>query len=155
MADCEGIDLPNEIIRALPIGSGYKYLGVLEAGGFQCMNVKNRVKETYKQRLQLILKFKLNGKNQVQAINSFAIPVICYMTGIIGWTVHECAELDRLTGKQLTLFKALHPWADVDRLYVSRNKVGRGLLSVADVVFRKAFPLSVCYQEYKTNNGKD
>jgi len=57
---------------------------VLEAGGFQC---EDGFKETYKQCLQLILKSKLNGKNQVQAINSFAIPVTCYMAGVIGWAV--------------------------------------------------------------------
>jgi len=90
VADCEGIELPSGIIRALPIGSSYKYLGVLEAEGFQCEDAKFKVKETYKQRLRLILKSKLNGKNQVQAINSFAIPVIRYSAE---WTVHECAEL--------------------------------------------------------------
>ena len=85
VADCEGIELPTGIIRALPIGSCYKYLGVLEAGGFQCEDVKCKVKETYKQRLRLILKSKLNGKNQVQAINSFAIPVIRYVFGWYYW----------------------------------------------------------------------
>jgi len=42
MADCEGIELPIGIIGALPIGSCYKSLGVLEAGGFQCEDVKLR-----------------------------------------------------------------------------------------------------------------
>ena len=39
-----------------------------------------------------------------------------------------------ITRKQMTLHKALHPRADVDRLYVPRKKGGRGLLSVSDVV---------------------
>ena len=78
----------------------------------------------YKQRLQLLLKSKLNGQNQFQAINSFAVPVIRYTAAIIDWTLQECAELDRFTRKQMTLFKALHPRADVDRLYVNRKKGG-------------------------------
>jgi len=45
VADCEGIDLPIGIIRALPIGSCCKYLGVVEAGEFQCKDVKYRIKE--------------------------------------------------------------------------------------------------------------
>ena len=56
---------------------------------------------------------------------------------------NKCAELDRLTRKQLTLYKVQHPWADVDRLYVSRKKGGKGLLSVADIVSLEKHSLSV------------
>lgn len=62
----------------IPIGSSYKYLGVLEAEGFQHIEVKSKVKEVYKQRLCLILKSKLSGCNQVRAINNYAVPVIRY-----------------------------------------------------------------------------
>ena len=69
------------------------------------------------------------------------------MAGVIELTVLECAELDRLTRKQMTLFKALHPCADVDRLYVTHKKGGKGLVSVADVVSLKKHSLLV----YVTN----
>jgi len=85
----------------------------------------------------------LNEKNQIQAIKMFAIPIILYMADVIGWAVHECAELDRLTRKQLTLFKALHPLTDIDGLYVSLKKSGRGLFSFADVVSLEKHSLSV------------
>ena len=62
------------------------------------------------------------------------MPVIWYTASIINWTVSECAELDRVTRKQMTLCKALHLQADVDRLYVPHGDGGRGLLSVVDVV---------------------
>ena len=62
------------------------------------------------------------------------MPVIQYTAGIINWTVSECAELDRVTQKQMTLHKALHLRADVDQLYVPRGDCGRGLLSVVDLV---------------------
>ena len=39
-----------------------------------------------------------------------------------------------MTRKQMKLHGALHSRADVDRLYVSRKKGGRGLWSIADVV---------------------
>ena len=83
--------------------------------------VKSRVCGLYKQRLRLLLKSKLNSRNQIQAINSFAVPVVCYTAGIVDWTLQECAVLDRFTKKQMTLFKALHPRADIDRLYVHRS----------------------------------
>jgi len=82
----------------------------------------------------LLLKCKLNSQNQIQAVNSFAVPVVKYTAGIIDWTLQECSELDRFTRKQMTLFKALHPRADVDGLYVNCKNGSRGLLSVADVV---------------------
>ena len=37
---CDGIDLPIQSIRSLSIDSSYKYLGVLEAGGFQHSDIK-------------------------------------------------------------------------------------------------------------------
>ena len=124
LVGCDGIDLPTGNIRGLPFDASYKYLGVLEAAGFQHSEMNSRVTEVYKQRLQLLLKSKLNGRNQIQAINSFAVPVVRYTAGIINWTLQECAELDRFTRKHMTLFKALHSCADVDRLYVARTKRG-------------------------------
>ena len=64
-------------------------------------------------------------------------------------TVQECAELDRFTRKQMTLFKALHPHADIDRLYVNRKMGGRGLLSIADVVRLEKHSLSVYVNKSK------
>jgi len=150
VVNCEGSELPTGIIRTLPIDSAYKYLTVLEAGGFKCAEVKSRVQEMYKQRLQqLILKSQLNGWNQIQAINRFAVPVIRYTTGIIDWTLHKCAELDRFTRKQMTLFKAMHPCADIDRLYVACKKGGKGLFSVADIMCLKKYFFSVYVTESK------
>jgi len=124
VVSCDDIELSAGNIGNLPIDASYTYLDILEAGGFQHSDAKSKVGEMYKQRLQQLLKSKLNGQNQIQAINSFALPVIRYTAGIIDWTVQECEELDRFTRKQMTLFKALHPRADVDRLYVNRKKGG-------------------------------
>jgi len=132
--ECADINLPGGTIGALSFSASYKYLGVLESAEFKHTQVKLSVTTTYKHRLRKILQSHLSGHNQIVAINSFAVPVLRYTAGIINWTVNECAELDRLTRKQMTLFKALHPKADVDRLYVPRRRGGRGLLSILDVV---------------------
>jgi len=84
--------------------------------------------------LRAILQSKVSGHNQIIAMIGFAIPVVRYTAGIIHWTVNDCLELDRLTRKKMTLLKALHLRADVDRLYVPQKKGGRGLLPVSDVV---------------------
>ena len=42
--------------------------------------------------------------------------------------------MDQRTRKLMTMYKALHPRDDVDRLYVSRKKGGRELDSIEDSV---------------------
>ena len=63
--------------------------------------------------------------------------------------MNECAGLDRMTRKQFTMYKALHPRADVDRLYVSRRDGGRGLLSISDVVCLEKSSLALYVQRCK------
>ena len=120
--------------------------GVLEEEWFHHMEVKAKVRELYKQRLRLILKSKLSVCIQIKAINSFSVPVIQYAAGIIDWTVNECAELDRMTQKQLNIYKALHPQADVDGLYVPQRDGGIGLFSISDVVHLEKHSLSLYVQ---------
>jgi len=112
--ESDDLVLPGGTIEALPLTSSYKYLGVLEASDFQHQEVKSTIITTYKQCLRAILQSKLNGHNQIIAINGLAIPAVRYTAGIIHWTINECSDLDRLTRKQMTLHKALHPRADVD-----------------------------------------
>ena len=82
----------------------------------------------------LILKSKLNGKNKIKAINTWAVAVLRYGAGILKWNVEEIKELDRKTRKLLTMHKGLHPKSDIDRLYLSRKDGGRGLMSCEDTI---------------------
>ena len=50
------------------------------------------------------------------------------------WKIEELKVTDRKTRKPITMNKGLHPKADVDRLYVSRENGGRGLMSVEECV---------------------
>ena len=48
---------------------------------------------------------------------------------MVEWKTDELKVLDRKTGKLMTLYSALHPTSDVDRVYVAGQKGGRGLIS--------------------------
>ena len=48
----------------------------------------------------------------------------------INWKVDELEKLDRTTRKTMTMYGALHPKSDVDRLYVKRRDGGRGLIGI-------------------------
>ena len=57
-----------------------------------------------------------------------------YSGPFLKWTRGELKQMDQRTRKLMTMHKALHPRDDVDRLYVSRKKGGRGLASIEDNV---------------------
>ena len=88
----------------------------------------------YKGRLRLILKSKLNGRNKVTAINTWAVTIFRYGAGMISWRETELKSIDRKTRKYLTMYGAIHPKSDVDRLYMIRKEGGHGLISVEQCV---------------------
>ena len=78
----------------------------------------------------MILKSKLNGKNKITAINTWAVAVFRYGAGILQWKESELKNVDRKSRKTITMYGALHPKSDVNRLYIKRREGGRGLMSV-------------------------
>ena len=131
----DGIEIPSgERIKEIDTDQGYKYLGILEADDMKFSEMKSTIKKEYLRRLKVILKSNLNSKNTISATNSRAISIVRYSAGILGWTVNEMKELDRKTRKILTLHNMFHKKGDVDRLYISRQEGGRGLISIEDCV---------------------
>ena len=123
------IHSPNqEIIKVDE--NGYTYLGILELGKINEHEMKIKITAEYKRRLRLILKSKLNGKNKIQAINTWAVALLRYGVGIINWKVDELKKMYRRTRKTLTMYGALHPKSDRDQLYLKRKHGGRGLMSI-------------------------
>ena len=129
LSSTDGIVLPNgETIKEVE-KDGYRYLGILELDKLKEKEMKDKLKREYLRRTRLILKSKLNGRNIIRAINTWAIPVLRYGAGLLKWTKEELECLDRRTRKLLTMYKVLHPKSDVARLYVPRHKGGRELIS--------------------------
>jgi len=87
------------------------------------------------------LKSKLNSGNLFKAINTWAVSLYRYGAGIIGWTKDELQQADRRTRKLITMYGGMHPRSDVDRLYVEREKGGRGLMNIEDTVLYEAHSL--------------
>ncbi|KAI5748311.1 hypothetical protein M8J77_024164 [Diaphorina citri] len=117
-------------IKALEQHDVYKYLGIDEHDGVQHKKMKTKLRKEYYRRIRCVLKTELNGKNKMSAITALAVPVIQYSFGVIKWTQAEIRKMDRQTRKLLTMYGALHPRADVDRLYIPRKEGGRGLLGI-------------------------
>ena len=133
--------LGGEEVQQLEDDAAYKYLGVLEADDIKHQRMKETVNEEYKKRLKKLLKSKLNSGNLFQAINTWAVSLYRYGAGIIGWTKDELQQADRRTRKLITMYGGMHPRSDVDRLYVEREKGGRGLMNIEDTVLYEAHSL--------------
>ena len=96
--------------------------------------MKIRLQNEYYRRLKRILKSKLNGKNLIMAVNTWAVSVLRYGAGVINWTKAELESIDRKTRKQMTIYGMLRPRADVQRLYLRLVK-GAVDLRVSRIVF--------------------
>ena len=118
----EGLKLPNNEVMKEVEKEGYTYLGIVELDKIKENEMKEKTIKEYKRRHRLILKSKLNGKNKVTAINVWAVAVFRYGAGIIQWKESELKDVDRKSRKTMTMYGALHPQSNVDRLYVKRKE---------------------------------
>ena len=58
-----------------------------------------------------------------------AASVMRYGGGILKWNTDKLKSLDRRTRKFMTMHGALHPKSHIDRVYLSKEMGGRGLIS--------------------------
>ena len=80
------------------------------------------------------MKSKLNVGNLVNGVNTWVVSLLRYSAAFVSWTKTELKAIDRKTRKLFTIYGALHPKLDVDRLYIHRKEGGRGLISIKDCV---------------------
>ena len=130
-----GTELPDgKVIKSLQEGESYKYSGILEADKFLEEKMKLNVSKEYIKRLRKVLKSKLNGGNLFRRVNAWAVSVLRYSAAFVTWRKSELEAIDRKTRKLFTIYGALHPKSDIDRLYIPRKEGGRGLISIKDCV---------------------
>ena len=73
----------------------------------------------------MVLKSKLNWKKSNKCMGLFK-----YGGGILQSKESELKDVDRKSRKSMTMYGALHPKINLDRLYIKRKEGGRGLMSV-------------------------
>ena len=114
-----GIELTGgKVIKSLQEGDSYKYLGILEANKFLEKKMQLTVLKEYIRRLRKDLKSKLNGGNLVGRGNTWAVSLLRSSGAFVSWRKSELQGIDRKTRKLFTIYGALHPKSDVDRLYI-------------------------------------
>ena len=116
------------VIKTLQEGESYKYLGILRADKYLDEKMKLNVSKEYIRRLRKVLKSKLNGGNLVRGVNTWAVSLLRYSAVFVIWRKWELQSIDRKTRKLFTIYGALHPKSDVDRLHICRKEGGGGLI---------------------------
>ena len=99
--------------------------------------MNEKFSKEYLRRLRLILRSKLNGRNNIMAVNTWAVSVMRYGAGILKWNADELKRLDRKIRKFIKLHGMLYPKSDIDRVYLSRKMEGRGLISCEGCIIRE------------------
>ena len=106
----DGIELPNQDkIRTLAENETYKYLGILEAGTIKQIEMKNKIQKEYLRRTRKLVETKLNCRNLIKGINTWAVPLVRYSGPFLKSTRDEIRQIDQRTRKLRTMRKALHP----------------------------------------------
>ena len=93
---------------------GSKYLGILEYDRVKEQEMKDKFRNEY-------FRSKLNGRNKIIALNTWAVSILRYGAGILKWNKNELQKMNRKTKKFMTMNKEFHPRGDVARLYISRK----------------------------------
>ena len=78
-------------------------------------------------RLKKVLKSKLIDGNLFLGVNTWAVTLLRYLAAFDIWRKSESQAIDRKTRKLFTIYGALHPKSDVDRLFIPIKEGGRGL----------------------------
>jgi hypothetical protein len=94
----------------------YRYLGHMQSKQIKHAQMKQKLGEEYLNRTKSILKTKLNRKNTIKAIDTYAARVLTFSFGIVKWTPTDLEKLQTKTRTLLTRYRFHHPHAAKERL---------------------------------------
>ena len=109
---------------------GYKYLGIIESKeSIPTRQTFEKIKNEICRRVEKLCQRSLNAVNLFQAINQYAISVMNYHVGVLKLEPKDFEEIDSLIRNILMKYKIHQQPACLQRLYLPRNELGRGLCS--------------------------
>ncbi|KAM7306753.1 hypothetical protein ISCGN_010420 [Ixodes scapularis] len=112
---------------------GGKYLGILE-DSLNVVKDDNKAIVTNKatERTGILCKTKLNAANLFRGINELALSTLNYYIGILPFKPKEYETTDKEVRKILRECNVTRNAANMDRLYLKRDQLGRGLAFVEE-----------------------
>ena len=73
----------------------------------------------------------------MKAINFRAVSTVKYEARIVDWAKEDLKVMDRKTRNLMTIYRALHLQAYVDRLYLKKSERGHGMISIEECQVKK------------------
>ena len=114
----------------LELEKSYKYLMLTEDDVIQHSSMREKIWKEFFCRVQSVMITELNVRNRMDAINSFALPVVTYSFTMMNWSFTEVKKFDTKINKLLAMHRMHHPKSDVNRLYLPRKERVRGLVQL-------------------------
>ena len=82
-----GMELPNQDkIWTYGENETYKYLGILEADTIKQVEMNDNIQKEYCRKTRKLLEKKLNSRNLIKGINTWAVPLVRYSGPFLKWT---------------------------------------------------------------------
>ena len=146
----EGLQVLEERMKTMDPDENdiYKFFRIEQADGIQTKTVFERVKEEVSKIVKMIA--NTHDVNLIKAINMKVVPVAAYAMNICRFNISELKELDQTVKRELRGKNMLGKQASDERLYLKREKVGRGLKSLRDTYKQKGLRVA-CYMVKLTN----
>ena len=70
---------------------------IMELDRVKEQEMKDILRDEYVRRLKLVMRSKLNGRNKIKAVNTWAVALLRYSGGVIRWQKNELQNMDRMT----------------------------------------------------------
>ena len=75
----------------------YKDLGILEADIIKQAEMKEKIQKEYLRRTRKLHETKLNNKNLIKGIDTWAVPLVRYSGPFLKWTRNKLKQMDQRT----------------------------------------------------------
>ena len=108
----------------------YRFLGHMQSKQIKHAHMKQKICVEYLHRTKSTLKTKLNAKNTIKAINTYATPLLTFSFGIVKWMPTDLEKFQTKTRALLIRYRFHHPRAAKERLTLPRQMGDRGLIDI-------------------------
>ncbi|XP_026730686.1 uncharacterized protein LOC113495889 [Trichoplusia ni] len=143
----------GETVEPLEPHTSYKYLGFQQARQINQKETKQELRQIFKHRLNALFRSQLNSRNVSQAINSYAVPVLTYSFGLINWSQSDLLNLQRMINTSLTTHRKHHPRSCVQRMTLSRDEGGRGIIDIRNLHNKQITTLRNYFYTYSEHSA--
>ena len=127
----EGLQIDNNKAECLDPEDNeyYKFLGIEEGDGQLDEKAKERVIEECFKRVESLRRTELYERNMIKALNTMCMSAVTYVMNIVHFSRPELEHLDVRMRKTLKEMNWMDEKSSEERLYMTVESGGRGLLS--------------------------